>query len=323
MNLPPLLPLAAALASAAVVLIGVYGLHLTQSQTRVPVDDPADAPATTKSDGTFFLHKITERIGRRLAPSVLASLSDRQKASIASRIEAAGYPDGLTVERYVRRKVGEVAVYGTLAVLVLLSDNGPVLALMALTFTGLTDLNLYVQARERADQVQTQLPDFLDVLAVTVSAGMSFRAAIGRVAASMPGVLSDEFTIALRQMELGTSRREAFEALRRRNRNESLSKFVTAIQQAEELGAPLSDTLVDISKDMRLADAQYMRRKAQRLNLSLVILTSQSLQILLVTVLVWLFFTVFMAPILAVLIVSAWGFAVWMYQVFIAGPPTY
>jgi tight adherence protein C len=266
MNLLPLLPLAAALASAAVVLIGVYGLHLTRSQTRVPVDDPADAPATTKSDDTFFLHKITERIGRRFAPSVLASLSDKQKASVASRIEAAGHPDGLTVERYVRRKVGEVAVYGTLAVLVLLSGNGLVLTLLALTFTGLTDLNLYVQGRERADQVQTQLPDFLDVLAVTVSAGMSFRAAIGRVAASMPGVLSDEFTIALRQMELGTSRREAFESLRRRNRNESLSKFVTAIQQAEELGAPLSDTLVDISKDMRLADAQYMRRKAQQLN---------------------------------------------------------
>jgi periplasmic nitrate reductase NapE len=37
----------------------------------------------------------------------------------------------------------------------------------------------------------------------------------------------------------------------------------------------------------------------------------------------WLFFTVFMAPILAVLIVSGWGFVVWMWQVFVAGPPTY
>ena len=37
----------------------------------------------------------------------------------------------------------------------------------------------------------------------------------------------------------------------------------------------------------------------------------------------WLFFTVFMAPILAVLLVSGWGFVVWMWQVFVAGPPTY
>ncbi|PWV58156.1 type II secretion system F family protein [Nocardiopsis sp. L17-MgMaSL7] len=277
MNLPLLIPLAAALASALVVLLGVYGLYLTQSQTRVAVDDPVDAPVTTKSDETFFLHRITERIGRPFSRALMASMSEALKASVSSRIEAAGRPDGLTTERYVRRKVGEVAVYGSLAVLVLVADSSPMLALLALAFTGLTDLNLYVQTQERADEVQTQLPDFLDVLAVTVSAGMSFRAAVARVAVSMPGVLADEFTIALRQMELGTSRREAFETLRRRNRNESLSKFVTAIQQAEELGAPLSDTLVDISKDMRLADAQYMRRKAQRLNPRVTMVTAATL----------------------------------------------
>lgn len=277
MNLPFLIPLAAALASALVVLLGVYGLHLTQSQTRVAVDDPVNAPVTTKSDDTFFLHRITERIGRPFSKALMASMSEKAKASVSSRIEAAGRPDGLTTERYVRRKVGEVAIYGTLAVVVLLAGSSPLLALLALAFAGLTDLNLYVQTQERADEVQTQLPDFLDVLAVTVSAGMSFRAAVARVAVSMPGVLADEFTIALHQMELGTSRREAFESLRRRNRNESLSKFVTAIQQAEELGAPLSDTLVDISKDMRLADAQYMRRKAQRLNPRVTMVTAATL----------------------------------------------
>ncbi|MEU3018843.1 type II secretion system F family protein [Nocardiopsis sp. NPDC007018] len=277
MNLPLLAPLAAALASSLVVLLAFYGLYLTRSHTRVQVEDPLDAPVIVKSDETFFLHRITERIGRPFSRRLLASMSERQRASVSARIEAAGRPDGLTTERYVRRKVGEVAIYGSLAVLVLAADSSPMLALLALAFTGLTDLNLYVQTQERADEVQTQLPDFLDVLAVTVSAGMSFRAAVARVAVSMPGVLADEFTIALRQMELGTSRREAFESLRRRNRNESLSKFVTAIQQAEELGAPLSDTLVDISRDMRLADAQYMRRKAQRLNPRVTMVTAATL----------------------------------------------
>ncbi|MFE9242417.1 type II secretion system F family protein [Nocardiopsis sp. NPDC006938] len=277
MNLPLLAPLAAALASSLVVLLAFYGLYLTRSHTRVQVEDPLDAPVIVKSDETFFLHRITERIGRPFSRRLLASMSERQRASVSARIEAAGRPDGLTTERYVRRKVGEVAIYGSLAVLVLVADSSPMLALLALAFTGLTDLNLYVQTQERADEVQTQLPDFLDVLAVTVSAGMSFRAAVARVAVSMPGVLADEFTIALRQMELGTSRREAFESLRRRNRNESLSKFVTAIQQAEELGAPLSDTLVDISRDMRLADAQYMRRKAQRLNPRVTMVTAATL----------------------------------------------
>ncbi|GAB3700900.1 type II secretion system F family protein [Nocardiopsis oceani] len=270
-----LLPLTVALASALVVMVGAYGLYLTMSQTRVPVDDRPEVPPT-KSDQTFVLHRITEMIGRPFRNAVLESLSDKQKASIARRIDASGGVDGLTLRRYVQRKIGEVALYGGLALL-LFSSGNTFLALVVLAFATLTDLNLYVQAQERADQVQSQLPDFLDVLSVTVSAGMSFRAAVGRVAASMPGILADEFTVALRQMELGTSRREAFESLRRRNRNESLSKFVTAIQQAEELGAPLSDTLVNISQDMRRADAQYMRRKAQRLNPRVTIVTATTL----------------------------------------------
>lgn len=270
-----LLPLTVALASALVVMVGAYGLYLTMSQTRVPVDDRPDVPPT-KSDQTFVLHRITEMIGRPFRNAVLESLSDKQKASIVRRIDASGGVDGLTLRRYVQRKIGEVALYGGLALL-LFSSGNTFLALVVLAFATLTDLNLYVQAQERADQVQSQLPDFLDVLSVTVSAGMSFRAAVGRVAASMPGILADEFTVALRQMELGTSRREAFESLRRRNRNESLSKFVTAIQQAEELGAPLSDTLVNISQDMRRADAQYMRRKAQRLNPRVTIVTATTL----------------------------------------------
>ncbi|WP_116244290.1 type II secretion system F family protein [Nocardiopsis sp. FIRDI 009] len=271
-----LVPFAAALAAALVVLTACYGGYLTLSQTRVRVDDPAAFAPRTRSDRTFVLHRITEAIGRPFSRSVLASLNERRRASITERIEVAGRPEGLTLERYVRRKIGEVTLYGGVGVLMLLSGN-PLMALIVLAFAGLTDLNLYVRGQERSDRVQSQLPDFLDVLAVTVSAGMSFRAAVARVAESMPGVLADEFSLALQQMELGTSRREAFETLRRRNRNESLSKFVTAIQQAEELGAPLSDALVDISQDMRRADAQYMRRKAQRMNPRVTMVTAVTL----------------------------------------------
>lgn len=276
MNLPWVVPVALSAAAALVVLTAAYGVFLMMSQTRVRVDDPAGPPPRTAQERTFVLHRITEALGRPFSGMVLESLGESRQRSIARRIGAAGRPDGLTPDRYLRRKIGEIALYGSLGTLMFLIGN-PLLGVIVLAFAGLTDLNLYVQAQERADRVQSQLPDFLDVLAVTVSAGLSFRAAVGRVAESMPGVLADEFTLALRQMELGTSRREAFEMLRRRNRNDSLSKFVTAIQQAEELGAPLSDTLVNISQDMRRADAQYMRRKAQRMNPRVTMVTAVTL----------------------------------------------
>ena len=68
----------------------------------------------------------------------------------------------------------------------------------------------------------------------------------------------------LRQMELGQDRREAFLALRERNKSDSLKSFVAAQLQAEELGVPLAEALNDIATDMRRVAHQNARRRAQR-----------------------------------------------------------
>jgi tight adherence protein C len=63
-------------------------------------------------------------------------------------------------------------------------------------------------------------------------------------------------------MDMGVSRREAFDQLRKRNASEQVSMFVTALQQGEELGAPIVETLIQIANDMRRTDAQNARRSA-------------------------------------------------------------
>lgn len=65
-------------------------------------------------------------------------------------------------------------------------------------------------------------------------------------------------------MDMGVSRRRAFDELRRRNDSEQVAQFVTALQQGEELGAPIVDTLIQIANDMRRTDAQNARRKAAK-----------------------------------------------------------
>ncbi|MCD0504689.1 type II secretion system F family protein, partial [Bordetella petrii] len=65
-------------------------------------------------------------------------------------------------------------------------------------------------------------------------------------------------------MDMGVSRRQAFDDLRRRNDSEQVAMFVTALQQGEELGAPIVDTLIAIATDMRRTDAQNARRKAAK-----------------------------------------------------------
>jgi tight adherence protein C len=133
------------------------------------------------------------------------------------------------------------------------------------------------EAKERQEEVDRSLPDFLDVLAVTVSAGLDFRAALGRVSDAFEGPLPEEVRTALQQMALGESRREALEGLRTRNSSESLSEFVSALQQAEDLGSPLQSALTEIAADVRRSYAQEARRKAAKVEPRLSLLLTVTL----------------------------------------------
>lgn len=263
-NLSPAAILAISALSASLWVIAVIGFHLYSKDKKVNIE--ADLkPKKQKKDEEFILYKITRLIGKPFKPLVLSLLGEDGSRSVRRRLDAAGRPGDITLELYAERKAGEVLLFGGLG-FVFIMGGSFVYGMLALLFTTMTDLDLYSRAKKRQDKIQEQLPDFLDVLAVTVGAGLSFRQALERVSKAMPGVLSDEIATALRQMDLGTSRKQAFEALATRNSNDSLGKFVTAIQQAEELGAPLGTALNEISMDMRRDDAQYMRRKAQKLN---------------------------------------------------------
>ncbi|RFU37302.1 type II secretion system F family protein [Actinomadura logoneensis] len=259
MTIPYLLAAGAAL---CVVLL-VWALAALTSGGRVS-DDALPAAGAEAKDEQFILDRITERLGAPFARPMMDLLAP-WRAKIRMRIDQAGRPGGMTVDTYARRLAGYLVLFGTLALLVLLQGH-PFWALLVLLAALQPDLSLYAKRAARQDEIQRSMPDFLDVLAVTVSAGLSFRTALARVCESMPGALSEEFMVALRQMELGTPRREAFDDLRDRNNSEAVGSFATALLQAEELGAPLGQALVDISNDMRRESAQWARRKAQRAN---------------------------------------------------------
>ncbi|CAM5466097.1 Type II secretion system F family protein OS=Streptomyces rimosus subsp. rimosus (strain ATCC/ DSM 40260 / JCM 4667 / NRRL 2234) OX=1265868 GN=SRIM_026345 PE=4 SV=1 [Streptomyces rimosus subsp. rimosus] len=200
----------------------------------------------------------------RYAPLVLRLMGEKRVAKVRRRIDLAGNPGGLTVDRYAARR----AVYGFLGfggALVMLLRSQLLLALLLFAF-GLfwNEVGIWAAIRQRKDTIERTLPDFLDVLAVVVSAGLGFRQALDRVADKYEGPWADELRITLRQMDMGVSRREAFEELRRRNDSDQVAQFVTALQQGEELGSPIVDTLIQIADDMRRTDAQNARRRAAR-----------------------------------------------------------
>lgn len=180
------------------------------------------------------------------------------------RIDMAGNPGGLTITRYAARRAVYVT-FGVLLGLIFLTNGQLVLAVITFAF-GVTaaDAAIWQAVRERKDVIDRTLPDFLDVLAVVVSAGLGFRQALDRVAERYEGPWADELRITLRQMDMGVSRRQAFDELRRRNSSEQVAQFVSALQQGEELGAPIAETLIQIAADMRRTDAQESRRRAAK-----------------------------------------------------------
>ncbi|MFF9634252.1 DUF5936 domain-containing protein [Streptomyces bacillaris] len=251
---------------ALVVGIAVYGAIHGIRMYRADAKLPGDLAVALESGATrtSAVGSGIDRLGIRWAPLVLRMMGPKAVNKKRRQIDLAGNPGGLTIDRYAARR----AVYGALGLLgafSMLLQGQVFLALLMIAF-GLfwVEVGIWSAIRVRREHIERTLPDFLDVLAVVVSAGLGFRQALDRVAEKYEGPWSDELRITLRQMDMGVSRRQAFEELRRRNDSEQVAMFVTTLQHGEELGAPIVETLIQIANDMRRTDAQNARRKAAR-----------------------------------------------------------
>ncbi|MFE7355056.1 DUF5936 domain-containing protein [Streptomyces sp. NPDC057543] len=240
----------------------IAGIRMYRRDAKLPGD--LAIALEVGSTRTSAVGSGIDRLGMRWAPAVLRMMGPKAVNKKRRQIDMAGNPGGLTIDRYAARR----AVYGGLGALgafTMLMRGQIFLALLLIAF-GIfwVEVGIWSAVRVRRDHIDRTLPDFLDVLAVVVSAGLGFRQALGRVAEKYEGPWADELRITLRQMDMGVSRREAFEQLRKRNDSEQVAMFVTTLQQGEELGAPIVETLIQIANDMRRTDAQNARRKAAR-----------------------------------------------------------
>jgi tight adherence protein C len=207
---------------------------------------------------------LLDSLADRVSGPAMRALGERRLERLRRRLDAAGRPGGLTLDRYAGKKALYVCLFGAAGVPFALRGDF-VTAVLLFVFGSLwLDAWLFRVSRQRQSRIDRDLPDFLDILAVTVGAGVGFTPALRRVSDALGGPLAEEINTALRQMDLGASRREAFLGLRRRTDSEYLNQFVTALLQAEELGVPLADALTHLASDMRAGFYQEARRRAAR-----------------------------------------------------------
>ncbi len=181
-----------------------------------------------------------------------------------------GRPSADAVDRFLAIRVVTVAaipVVFILAFFVLpLSGKMPFLmfAMVSLALLLGPDalLNRRVEARQHSMQVQ--LPDILDLLVISVEAGLGFEQALDRTVKAVPGALSDEFARMLGETRAGSSRGDAMRALEGRTKVSEIRSFVLAILQADTFGVSIGRVLRAQADEMRIKRRQIAQEKAQK-----------------------------------------------------------
>jgi tight adherence protein C len=132
------------------------------------------------------------------------------------------------------------------------------------------ELLLRSKTQSRQKKIQRALPDALDLLVITVEAGLGFDAAIARLVEKRDDALSAEFARVLAEMRVGRSRRDALKDLVLRTQVSDLNNFVGAILQAEQLGVSVTKVLTVQAEQMRVVRRQRAEEKAAQLQLKLI-----------------------------------------------------
>jgi tight adherence protein C len=256
------IPVVPALVALVCVVMFVYGWRLLRSDSIHGLDVADLVLLRGEQRRTGGLGGPLDRLAQAMVPALRQLVGPAGIRLLQREVELAGRPEGATADTVLRRAASWILILAPLDLVFVAQGQvlglilSPVLVVV-MPLAGLTRAR-----RLRQERLDRDLPDFLDILSVTVSAGVAFRPSLTRVAARFGGPLAEEMSLTLDQIANGASRRAAFTALRARNRSESLAQFVTAFLQSEELGAPLAETLNQIAGDMRRASAQRMRRKA-------------------------------------------------------------
>ena len=270
-----LLPAVPALAVVGCLALFVAGMRLlrTDAVDGLDVEDltllrDRERSRTAAGQGPL------SRLARPLVPVLRRIIGPANEARLKRMIELAGRPEGISVDSVLQRAATLLVVGVPGGVLLALQGRAWGLVAILASVVVLPVARIARLRRLRQESISETLPDFLDVLSVTVSAGVGFRSALATVSDRFGGPLGEEVTLALNQIRNGSSVREAFEKLRSRNDSEALSQFVSAFMQSEDLGAPLAQTLTRISEDTRRASAQAQRQKAARVAPRVTLVTS-------------------------------------------------
>lgn len=237
-----------------------------------------DAPEVLKEElERPFSERVIAPLGERLVGIGRRITRADTGHRIQRRLDIAGNPTGWDVSRIIGLKVLGLGVLGTLAFLYAAFGGSSLLMLLLITAgVGsfgyvLPNILLYNAGEKREKLMRNALPDAIDLLTVSVEAGLGFDAAVDRVARNTKGPLAGEFFRLLQEMQIGVGRGDAMRAVAERTTLEDLKSFCLAMVQADSLGVPIGRVLRIQSKEMRTKRRQRAEEKAMQVPVKIMV----------------------------------------------------
>ncbi len=203
--------------------------------------------------------------GRRIFPS---NVVERTK----QKHHAAGRYDPGAVDRFLAIRIGCMVLIPVVFVLFMVMNvlgmstkmNLIATLLLGAALYFLPDARLSGDIQDRQQSIQRQLPDILDLLVISVEAGLGFEQALDRTVASVPGELSLEFARMLGETRAGMARADAMRALEERINVPEVRSFVLAVIQADTFGVSIGQVLRGQADEMRIKRRQLAHERAQK-----------------------------------------------------------
>lgn len=216
-----------------------------------------------------FFERAVRPLIKRLAAFGRRGDQGGMIARTDAKLEKAGYPGGLRGADWIGVKLLVLIGGAVLGALLGLALGGPTGALFfalvggAIGYMG-PEFWLGRRIRSRSEQMVLQLPDALDLLTISVEAGLGFDAALAKVVEKMEGPLVAEFRQALAEIRMGRTRRDALRDVAKRADSQPINNFIGAIVQAEQLGVPIAKVLQIQSNQLRIERRQRAEEAAAK-----------------------------------------------------------
>jgi len=256
------------------VLVAVLWTADERREVRLALRSLDDYDLPVDARQREMLKPLRERLVLPVAAR-LARLSGRftpagYTTAVRDKLVKAGSPAGLDPDRFLALKVlgavsGPVWVWFAFGPAALGGFYGIVVTalLWGIAFAG---PDVWVQRRidARQKEIAARLPDILDLLVISVEAGLGFEQAVSRTVAAVPGALADELGRMLQETRVGSTRAEALRALDARTDVPELRSFILAMLQADTFGVSIGRMLRAQADEMRIRRRQRAQEAAQK-----------------------------------------------------------